>query len=148
MRSSHACAAEAAMDCSAVRKLLTAAVDDELDLRESTDVEGHLEGCAACRAQFAAQRALPGAVNRGATYHRSPAALEARIKAALPPTPVAHVSVPRRPFWHWPVAIGALATIFAIASTIGLYATLPGVDDRMADEIVSSHVRSLLVDHA
>ena len=136
------------MECSVARRLLTAAVDGELDLRESADVDRHLESCAACRAQFEAERALRSAVGRGASHFRAPAALEARIKTALPATSVAHAPVPPRRFWQWPVAVGALATIFAIATTVGLYTTLPGVDERIGDEIVSSHVRSLLVDHA
>ena len=138
------------MECSAVRKLLTAVVDGELDLRESADVESHLESCAACRAEFEAERALRGAVGRSASYFRAPAALEARLKAALPPTSAAHASVPPRRFWQWqwPIAVGALATMFAVAATIGLYTTLPGVDERIGEEIVSSHVRSLLANHA
>jgi anti-sigma factor (TIGR02949 family) len=136
------------MECSAVRKLLTAAVDGELDVGDSADVDGHLATCAACRAEFDAERALRDAVGRSATYFRAPAALEARIKTALPATSVPHVSIPSRRYWQWPIALGALATLFAIASTIGLYATLPGVDERIADEVVSSHVRSLLVNHA
>ena len=136
------------MECSAARKLLTAAVDGELDFHESADVEGHLEGCAACRAQFEAERALRSAVGRSASYYRAPPALEARIRTVLPATSVAHVSVPPRRFWQWPIAVGALATVFAIAATVGLYSTLPGVDERIGDEIVSSHVRSLLANHA
>jgi anti-sigma factor RsiW len=136
------------MECSAVRKLLTAAVDGELDLRESADVDDHLQSCAACRAQLEAERALRGAVGRSASYFRAPPALEARIKTALPATSVAHASVPARRFWQWPIAVGALATMFAVAATVGLYTTLPGVDERIEDEIVASHVRSLLVDHA
>ena len=64
------------MECSAVRKLLSPAVDAELDVRESTEVESHLQGCAACRAQFETERALRDAVRRDATYFRGPAALE------------------------------------------------------------------------
>jgi anti-sigma factor RsiW len=136
------------MECSAARKLLTAAVDGELDLRESADLDSHLESCAGCRTQFEAERALRGAVARNATYFRAPAALEARIKTALPATAAAHVSVPKRRFWQWPIAVGAFATVFAIAMTVGLYPTLSGVDERLADEVVSSHVRSLLANHA
>ncbi|HEV7556333.1 MAG TPA: hypothetical protein VGO00_12790, partial [Kofleriaceae bacterium] len=75
------------------------------------------------------------------------AALEARIKAALPATQV-HASVPARRAWQWPLAIGALAGVFAVVSTVGLYVALPSADERTGDEIVSSHVRSLLADHA
>ena len=136
------------MECSAVRKLLTAAADAELDLRESTEVDSHLRGCAGCRAQFESERALRGAIGRNASYIRAPAALEARIRAALPPTSAPHASVPPRRSWQWPVAIAALASLFAIVSTIGLYVALSGADDRVGDEIVSSHVRSLLANHA
>lgn len=140
------------MECSAVRKLLTAAVDAELELRESAEVGCHLEGCADCRAQFERERALRSAVRSNATYFRAPAGLEERIRAALPSAPAARVAaVPGRKLWQWPqwpIAVGALAGLFAVASTIGLYTTLPGVDERIGDEIVSSHVRSLLADHA
>ena len=135
------------MECSAVRKLLPAAVDAELDVRESSEVDSHLQGCATCRAQYQTERALRDAVRSGATYFRAPPALEARIRTALPAKAASHASVARRP-WQWPIAVGALATLFAIASTIGLYTTLPGVDERIADEVIASHVRSLLADHA
>jgi anti-sigma factor RsiW len=136
------------MECSAVRRLLPAAVDAELDLRESTEVDRHLKECADCRAQFETQRALRGAVGRNVTYFRAPPALETRIRAALPATRVTHASVPTRRAWQWPIAIGALAGLFAVVSTVGLYVTLPSADERIGDEIVSSHVRSLLANHA
>ena len=65
------------MTCETARALLHPYVDGELDLHESAEVESHLESCAACRAQFEAERALRGAVGRGASYFRAPAALEA-----------------------------------------------------------------------
>ncbi len=135
------------MECSAIRKLLPAAVDAELDVRESSDVDSHLLGCADCRAQFEMQRALRDAVGRNASYFRAPAALEARIRAALPDTR-AHASVPARRMWQWPLAVGVLAGVFAVVSTVGLYVALPSTDERVGDEIVSSHVRSLLGNHA
>jgi len=186
------------MECSAVRKLLTAAVDAELDVRDATDVERHLDDCAACRAEFARESTLRDAIVRNATYFRAPDALEERVKAALsassvgdaisqvvrgaaaparfPTAPARPTSAPARPgpaparpgatqsprptgtpghrsatpsrrFWQWPIAVGALATLFAIAATIGLYTMLPGADDRISDEVVSSHVRSLLGNH-
>ena len=136
------------MECSAVRKLLPAAVDAELDLHESADVDRHLRGCAECRAQFETERALRNAVGRNASYFRAPSALEARIRAALPATSVAHASVPARRMWQWPIAVGALAGLFAVVSTVGLYVASPSADERIGDEIVSSHVRSLLANHA
>lgn len=135
------------MECSAIRKLLPAAVDAELDVRESSDVDSHLRVCADCRAQFEMQRALRDAVSRNASYFRAPAALEARIRAALPATQ-RHTSVPARRAWQWPIAVGALAGLFAVVSTVGLYVALPGADERLNDEIVSSHIRSLLANHA
>jgi anti-sigma factor (TIGR02949 family) len=71
------------MDCKEARPLLDAYVDRELAARDAREVQQHIDGCAACRHESDALRALGGAI-RTAPYHRAPDALRERILAALP----------------------------------------------------------------
>jgi len=135
------------MECDEIRRLLPAEVDAELDVRESLEVESHLRACAACRAELAAQRAVRDAVRRQATYFRAPPRLSARVSAAPPSPERTRAAAPAWRTWGWPGLAGALVSLLAVAWSVGLYLTLPGADERVTDEIVASHVRSLLANH-
>ena len=134
------------MDCKQVRPLLPAHTDRELGVRESVEIERHLDSCAACQAEFARQTGLAAAIKEHAAYHQPPRHLEHRIRAALPvdQAPVAHTPRWR---WNWLNAGAALASVFALVWSVGLYMMLPSADDRLAEELVTSHVRSLMANH-
>ena len=135
------------MECSEARELLAAYVDREIGGREGLDIERHLDGCADCRAQRDACTSLREAVGKKATRFRASAALERRILAAVPssrePGSQAATSA-----WRWLALGSALASVVAIAWSVGLVLTQPSAADLFADEIVSSHVRSLLSSRA
>lgn len=137
------------MECKEVRELLPAHVDDEMDVRESLALVDHVRACPDCRARLEALQALRAAVGAHASYFRAPADLERRIVAALPSPPAAPPATPpARAAWRWPSLVGALASVIAVVWSAGLYLGLPTADDRLTDEIVASHVRSLLSNRA
>jgi anti-sigma factor RsiW len=124
------------MTCEKARPLLGAHLDRELDARAAQEVEEHLAGCAACRAELADLRALGEAARAHLTRFEPPPSFEARAARALRPPPR------RRAVWA-----GAGAAL-AMAATIVLFLwTRDGVDRRLADEIIDAHTRSLLADH-
>lgn len=134
------------MDCNAIRGLLPAYTDRELGLRDTLDIETHLQTCPACHEEYMKQSGLRTAVKRHATYFAAPDRLEHRIKAALakPPRPtlLGH--------WAWGNRFNlgaALVSVVALAWSIGLYLTLPSAGDRLAEEIITSHARSLISNH-
>lgn len=135
------------MDCKETRDLLPAHADRELGLRDAAEIDRHLQTCPACQGELARQNALRAVVKKHATRFAAPPQLESRIQAALtsesPLVPV------KKWTWHWSWlnAGAALASIFALVWSIGLYLAVPSVDDLLADEVVSSHVRSLMVNH-
>ena len=131
------------MECNEIRNLLPAQIDDELELRKSLELESHLRGCADCRAQLDREKALRTAVARHASYFRAPETLEARIKAELPSS-TAHASAPVRQGWRWPSLAASVISMIAVAWSLGMYLSLPSANERLMDEIVASHVRSLL----
>ncbi len=132
------------MDCKEAIELLPAHVDAELGTRDALRMEQHLQGCAACRAEYAQLAAARAAVKKHATYFTAPDELTRRIGRALPSAPL-----PRAwRAWGWPNAAALLATMAAVAWSLGLYLTLPTGADRLADEVVADHVRSMMSDHA
>ncbi len=135
------------MECSDARDLLTAHVDGELRGREALDVARHVESCAGCAAVAARIAALRRAVGTGATRFRAPEALARRVRASVPPSPPRETA-PAVAFWRRLAFAGAFATAIAAAWGVGLMLTRPSASDALVDEIVASHVRSLLPGHA
>jgi len=90
-------------------------------------------------------------IRQEATYHAAPPALAARILASLPEerkAAAAPVVAPSPSRWNTWWAGSALTTAFALLLGIGVYAGMPGADDRLAEEVVAGHVRSLMAGHA
>ena len=82
-------------------------------------------------------------IRNEATYHAAPPQLRARILASLPKEPAA----PVRRWKPWGLAAG-FAAAFVVLLAAGIFILMPGADQRLTDEIVTAHVRSLMVDHA
>ena len=134
------------MECKDTLELLPAHVDRELGLPEAMEIERHLQTCPPCRAEYAEQLALRAAIRRDVTYFNAPGHLESRIEATLPSAPVSQPLHVKRA-WNWLAMSTTLVSIIAVAWSVNLYLALPSAEDRLADEVVSSHVRSLLTNH-
>jgi anti-sigma factor RsiW len=111
--------------------------------------EHHLESCAACQAAHEAQAALSAAVRASADRFRASEALRSRVRTALAEaaTPAPALSrLPRR-FWTWLGAGSAAAGAAMLAASLALFLAVPSAQDRLGQEIVAAHIRSLMVDH-
>jgi anti-sigma factor RsiW len=135
-----------AMTCNEASELLPIYGDGELDLQRAVALEKHMETCASCKAALATQRALSGAV-RKATYHRVPDHLRERLRQQLPvvaePSPL-RVQRRRRSWTPW---AGALAASLALAIGINVFWSAQQAQTHLEDELISGHVRSLMVGH-
>jgi anti-sigma factor RsiW len=145
------------MNCEQAARLLAAHADGELGLPHAGELEVHLEGCADCRAQLAALTELRAGVRMHAAYHAAPAGLATRIRAVLareaslaaPVTPAEPAKAASRGrTWQWPQIGAAFAMAFAFAWSVGLYLALPGPGESLEKELVASHARALMADHA
>ena len=128
------------------RKLLHAYVDGELDPERALELEAYLAESPLTRAACERLRDLSAAIRADAEYYAAPAAFAERLAAAVPPEPEGK---PRRfalPRWL------PSATMFAgVALASWIVATLlvrPGEDERIATEVVASHVRATLSGHS
>ena len=132
------------MECRQVRKLLSAHIDRELGVPDAIEIDEHLQTCPACRDEHARQAALRAAIRKQAVYFAAPGYLENRIKAALPAQTQSPVQPVKRSSWNWLSLGTALASLTAVAWSLGLYLMQPSESERLSDEVVSSHVRSLM----
>ena len=141
------------MDCKETRDLLPAHADRELGLRDAAEIDRHLLVCPACQGESGRQNALRAVVKKHATRFAPPAQLEARIQPAL--TPESQRTTPSEPDGAFEAHVAlelaqpraVLASAFAVVWSLLLYLAVPTAEDLLADEVVSSHVRSLMVNH-
>lgn len=132
------------MTCDEAEILLQALIDGELDAGHARDVENHVEGCPRCAAMLKDYREMSLAMADSGVRYTAPAALRARIEAALPqPRPIQIQS--RRAVLRG-FAMGS--AVSALAAT-GLVAIVLRHDDmeRIQSEVVSAHLRSLQAGH-
>jgi len=130
---------------------LGAYLDGELDLSATLELERHLAGCAECARALAAQRALSQAIGQAGLRHAPLPGQRERLRRSLraaAPAPVVRFPAPRLR------ALASLAALLAVAVvswSLGRWGRfIPGPvasSPALADEVVASHVRSLLAGH-
>ena len=130
------------MNCRDALDLVHGYIDGELDLVKSLEIEQHLGACPACKVQYDQVRELGSGIRAHAVYHAAPPALRTRVAAALPREPGSGARA-----WGWGGMAAALALFTLLGLGFGLALLQPGVEERLAREVVAGHVRSLMADH-
>lgn len=128
------------MTCEQTHELIHAYTDGELDLLRNVEVEHHLGECEDCQSQHQDQLYLRSLIKGEAQYFVAPDILKQRVKKQI------HRPKPQSGTPRWIAAAAVL--ILALAGV--LLWTIPlrsHTDELVAQEIVSSHVRSLMIDH-
>src|SRR4051794_5828178 len=134
------------MDHKEMQDLLPAYLDKELDISATIALERHLGDCPDCQREYAQQSAMSARVKKEARYFNAPAHLAERVDAALPQD---RPRFSRSRYWNfsWLNACAAMVTLAVAAWSFNLYLGIPSASERMAEEVIASHVRSLQVDH-
>lgn len=137
------------MECEEARPLIDASLDGQLDLPHGLAVEEHLRRCPGCTADYRQRRALIALVRGNAERYTAPEGLRARLRAALPaPEPAAPPPQRRRrSVWTWLPAGLSAASVAALALSLSLYWAVPTAQDRLTQEVVTAHIRSLMANH-
>jgi anti-sigma factor RsiW len=138
------------MNCKETQKVIHGYVDGELDVVHNLGVEQHLQECAACAGSFRGQQYLRKVMASRPLYFEAPKGLEKRVRSAV--RQASKAESPRWR-WRWPSAWGwpGVLAPFAAAALVLLIA-MPlamrtSTEDRLSQEIVSAHVRSLMASH-
>lgn len=134
------------MNCRDVQTHLHGYLDGELDLVRQVEIEDHLRSCADCSGILEARQALGSALKTGDLYFRAPADLERKVRAAAGRLgPKSSPPRPRMPVWIG--AALAVAAAVAIVLFVLPFRSRASQTDRIAQDVVSAHVRSLMPGH-
>lgn len=135
------------MSCQDVSGLIDAHLDQELDVITSSQFEQHLSQCAACREKYDRYQQMHGAVKAHMQYFHAPEDFEQKLRASLRPQKYNAVA----PGWFtgWrPWAVAAAMVAILLFTTLLLQTARRGLtSDALAEQVVSSHIRSLQVNH-
>jgi anti-sigma factor RsiW len=135
-----------------VRELLDAYVDRELDIVTALALDRHLSECDACRATFARYEQLHSSVKAQIPRFKAPERLESKIRAQLRSAERnQHNRTPQRARflnWRaWAIAAGVgIVVAFGVLLLLQI-AKRPSASQELAEQVVSSHIRSLMANH-
>jgi anti-sigma factor RsiW len=132
--------------------LLHGMLDGQLDAMNAVQFEEHLEVCPLCAAEYERQKQMRAAIWTSGVAHKAPDSLRLRIEAAIGPVGTGAPSMPananrmrqrslRTSWWISGVSL-------ALAASLALFIALPHPrTGALEEELVDSHVRSLLASH-
>lgn len=126
------------MICHDVERDLESYVDRELDGDSLAAIRSHISACASCRQRVAERESL-GRLVRSVPYRLAPDRLRAQV--------VAHVQQRRRSRHHLFAWAAAAVLIVSVGAGIMFVRSTTIQSDALVEDLVDSHVRSLLAEH-
>ena len=136
------------MLCDTCQAALEARLDGELTAEEAREIDRHLATCQACSRQFATLGETHRLVSENAMRYTAPDVLKARIRGAVARVELPPAAAARRKTFRWwrEVAAGVAIAIASSAVTF-VAARRSEAAYSAADELLASHVRSLMPGH-
>lgn len=134
------------MDCTHTQSLLDTYLDGELDPVRSLEIDEHLHGCARCSQSYSDRQVFHQALKTESLYFKAPTDLQKRIQRSV--REAARAETPSR--WFSPSWIKMAAPMAAAALVVLLVTPFirgPSSDELLTQDIVASHIRSLMVNH-
>jgi anti-sigma factor RsiW len=137
--------------CASARDLIESYLDDELDPSVQTGIRDHLISCLSCAEIHVRLRELRMDIRTQAPYYDPPAYLQRRVQnslAQVAKTEAKPGSADRRSvFRQWVAIAASILLVFSLALNFILFRSHRDERDTLAENIVSSHVRSLIGTH-
>jgi anti-sigma factor (TIGR02949 family) len=134
------------MQCDEVGPRLEAYVDGELAEVERGQLRDHLAGCPECGPEAMALERLRDGIRRSAPIYCAPEALRSRLRFALRREAAATARA-ARPAPGWLAYAASIMLAVALGSGGTWLMTGERQESRIGEELIDSHLRSLLADH-
>jgi anti-sigma factor RsiW len=134
------------LTCQETGLLIHALADGELDLVKSIEVETHLQQCPSCTQAQQEILQLRSLMKDSALQFKPARGFEKRVRSAVRREAKEQTSV-RATGWRWAIAAASLVGLVLVASTMIVLLNRSSSDTILAQEVVSSHVRSLMAQH-
>ena len=139
------------MNCQECEDYIDAYIDNELDVAATILVKQHLRGCSRCQQLLEARRAVGALLDNPQVRFEVPDSLLEKVQSVLPP---AKAEVKQRshgrfvlPWFSVPMALAATVAVILGLAFLNQGGVWGSRGDALAQEVISSHVRSLLATH-
>jgi anti-sigma factor RsiW len=134
------------VDCKEAKTWLHGYLDGELDLARTMDIESHLETCAACSQTRDNHQTLKDSIHASSLQWRCPDRVRTNIESMVRRELGRSGARPSIPLW-WLAVAASLLLLAAVAWFGPHWMSGQSRNDRIAQQVVASHVHSLLADH-
>jgi anti-sigma factor RsiW len=131
--------------CQETGLLIHALADGELDLVKSIEIETHLQECQVCAQAQEEIRRLRSFMKDASLRFMPAASFEKRLRSAV--RQEAKEKPSTRMWWRWSMAAASLAVVVLAVWVVFVILNRPSSDALIAQQVVSSHVRSLMAQH-
>jgi anti-sigma factor RsiW len=130
------------MICHEAQSMMHGYLDGELQATTMLQYEEHVRECSACARMLAEQKELQTAMKSDALYYKAPESFDRRLRASL-----RQQNVSRRRFpWQWAAVAASLVFCVSVGLLLARLGLGSSQHERLAQEVVSAHIRSLQVD--
>jgi anti-sigma factor RsiW len=133
------------LTCQETGLLIHALADGELDLVKSIEIEAHLQECQSCARAQEEIRRLRSFMKDASLRFTPPAGFEKRLRSAVRREGKERPTT--QPWWRWSMAAAALVVVVLAFWVVVVILNRPASDAVIVQEVVSSHVRSLMAQH-
>jgi len=134
------------MDCTQAQPLLDGYLDGELDAVSTLEIEEHLHGCVRCTQSSSDHQVIRRRLKTESLYFKAPTDLQRHIQrsvrqAARAESPSQWFSLP------WIKMAAPVAAAALVVLTLVPFFSGPSSDQLLTQEVVASHIRSLMANH-
>jgi anti-sigma factor RsiW len=131
------------MTCQSALPLIEPYIDGELDAAQQADIQLHLNECPSCAVVHRRLSDLSSDLRTLAPRYDASEALRARVQSSL------RQAAPKSKIIAWPIRQWAIAATVLLALSVGFnfFQLRSRSQSPVAQEIVSSHIRSLIGEH-
>ncbi len=134
------------MRCTVSPNLLELHLDGELSPRESAEIQQHVKNCAWCDGVYRSLQQLQWDIRSQITRHAAPAHLQQKIRADLGRA-AARETQQQRFRWDWMALAASVLLLASMTWSIASLRPHESARDLLAQEVLSSHLRSLMGTH-
>jgi anti-sigma factor RsiW len=140
------------VSCELTQRFVPCYADGELDLVRTIEMETHLKDCPVCAQILENQQEVRSAVRRSSLAYAAPPVLRDRIQSSLRASirvtvQERKIKWPSMQIWQWAGAVAVLVLFSLSGWQLTARLRPPSSDRRIAEEVLSSHVRSLEANH-